>query len=78
MSIGLSFSKDLTLHPVKIPIEKLTDYSYTILDSYEGTIFLNINHYGKKSKVGNVYVSDYHGTKFTLSLLNNFIDIDSG
>ena len=41
------------------------------MDASEGSIFLHVNHYGDESKFGNIYTSDFSGTRFTLSLLHN-------
>ena len=54
-----------------MPTKRLKSKGYTILDTSEGQIFLHVNHYGDKSKYGNIYISDSTGTRFSLSLLNN-------
>ena len=61
---------------VKMPMRRLKEHSYTILDTTEGRIILHINHLGPKAKYGNLYISDSTGTRFSLSLKNNARDID--
>jgi hypothetical protein len=65
-----------TYDPKKIdlPIKRIKDHSYTILDTTDGQIFVSINHEGDSSKMTNVYVSDYRGLDFSISLLNNVRD----
>lgn len=60
--------------PIKITEQKLRDHGFTILEAKHGVIVLNINHIGEKAGFGNVYVSDYQGIKFALSLENNARD----
>ena len=62
------------MHPIKIRIERVKDHSFTILQSSEGHVVLNINHYSNKAKFGNVYVSDYSGVYYSLSLIHNVRD----
>ena len=47
---------------------------FTILEAKHGLIVLNINHSEFNNKEGNVYVSDYTGTRFSLSLEHNARD----
>lgn len=61
---------------IEIPIKRLKDHSFTILDTAEGQIFLSVNHEDDESKVGNVYVSDYRGFQFALTLPLNSRDIE--
>jgi hypothetical protein len=61
--------------------ETLKDHSYTILDSSDGSVFININHLKPSSPMGTTYISDSTGSRyltisntlirFTLSLENN-------
>jgi hypothetical protein len=60
--------------PIKITEQKLRDHGFTILEAKHGVIVLNINHIGEEASYGNVYVSDYQGIKFALSLENNARD----
>jgi len=46
---------------VQLPMKRLKDHSYTILDSSEGQVFLHVNHHGSKAKFGNIYISDSTG-----------------
>ena len=59
-----------------MPMRRLKEHSYTILDSSEGRIFLQINHLGPKAKYGNIYISDSTGTRYSISLKNNVRDIE--
>ena len=61
---------------VKMPMRRVKDHSYTILDTSEGRIFIHINHLGEKAKFGNIYISDSTGTRFSLSMKNNVRDIE--
>lgn len=55
----------------KLP-QTLEEKSYTILDTSEGAVMLHVNHGSRENgAVGNVYISDKEGVKFTLSLENN-------
>jgi hypothetical protein len=65
-----------TFYKAELPVKHLSEHSYTILDTSEESIFLNINHYGDRSKYGNVYVSDELGRKFSLSLLHNVRNVE--
>ncbi|CAG9311653.1 unnamed protein product [Blepharisma stoltei] len=57
-----------------LPIKRISEHSYTLLDTSEGSIFLNVNHYGPGSRYGNIYESDVTGRKFAVSLLHNVRD----
>mmetsp|Transcript_125093 Transcript_125093/g.348087 ORF Transcript_125093/g.348087 Transcript_125093/m.348087 type:complete len:871 (+) Transcript_125093:72-2684(+) len=55
----------------KLP-QDIDEKSYTVLDTSEGTVMLHVNHGSKEPfNVGNVYVSDKDGVRYTLSLPNN-------
>jgi len=60
-----------------LPVE-LTEHSYTILDTSEGTVFLHVNHapFDQNAPTGHVYVSDWSGTSFSLSLPFNHRSAD--
>jgi hypothetical protein len=55
-----------------LPVE-LTEHSYTILDTSEGTVFLHVNHqpFDLNAPTGHVYISDWSGTQYSLSLPYN-------
>ena len=46
-------------------------HSYTVLDSSEDTVFLHVNHGGEMSQWGNIYISNFWGLNYTLSLPHN-------
>lgn len=57
--------------PTQLP-QELEEKSYTILDTSEGVVMLHVNHGAKQhSGVGDVYVSDKDGVRFSRSLPNN-------
>jgi len=52
--------------------QELEEKSYTVLDTSEGAVALHVNHGTKEPYgVGNVYISDKDGVRFSLSLPNN-------
>jgi len=55
-----------------LPVD-LTEHSYTILDTSEGAVFLHVNHapFDTNAPTGHVYISDWSGTRFALSLPYN-------
>lgn len=55
----------------EFPMKTIPEKSYTLLDSSEGSLVLNINHSGDKALYGNIYISDSLGRRFSLSLLHN-------
>ena len=60
--------------PIKVTEADLKEHGFTILEAKHGIIVLNINHEGAGADYGNVYISDYQGTVFSLSLENNARD----
>mmetsp|Transcript_24500 Transcript_24500/g.59046 ORF Transcript_24500/g.59046 Transcript_24500/m.59046 type:complete len:828 (+) Transcript_24500:5-2488(+) len=54
----------------RLPFQ-LTEHSYTILDTSEGSVFLHVNHGDYNTGYGNIYLSDAEGLRFSLSLRNN-------
>lgn len=57
--------------PAKLP-QEIDEKSYTILDTSEGAVMLHVNHGSTAAKdVGNLYISDDQGVRYTLSLENN-------
>lgn len=72
--VNLLISNDSNIekfHKAEIPVKRIPDHSYTLLDTSEGSIFLHVNHYGDDSRYGNLYISDSTGHRFSLSLLHN-------
>lgn len=61
---GTSFKK------ARLPFQ-LTEHSYTILDTSEGSVFLHVNHGDYSTGYGNIYLSDAEGLRFSLTLRNN-------
>jgi len=61
----------------KLPVE-ITEHSYTILDTSEGSVFLHVNHNIQSggASTGNVYVSGADGLSYSLSLPFNHRDSD--
>ncbi|CAK8989334.1 unnamed protein product [Durusdinium trenchii] len=59
-----------TFNSAQLPTE-IDEKSYTVLDTSEGLVMLHVNHGAKEARVGNVYISDDKGYRFTLSLPNN-------
>lgn len=60
-----------TFETATLPMQ-LEDKSYTLLDTSEGAIMLHVNHGSRENgAVGNIYISDETGTRFTLSLEDN-------
>ena len=60
-----------TFTKIDLPIRKLPQHAYTLLDTTQGSIVIHINHYSKRSDYGSIYVSDSFGRVFSLSLLHN-------
>jgi len=73
-TVNLMVSSDggLTFRKAQLP-QEIDEKSYTVLDTSEGAVMLHVNHGTKEPpyNVGNVYISDKEGTRFTLSLPNN-------
>lgn len=64
---GVSFT------PAKLPIQ-LEERSYTVLDASENSVMLHVNHghdINSGIAVGNVYISDASGIRYSLSLPKN-------
>jgi Sortilin, neurotensin receptor 3,/Sortilin, neurotensin receptor 3, C-terminal len=60
-----------TFYRTELPVKRIPEHSYTLLDSTEGSIFIHVNHYGTKSNYGSIYISDSSGRRFSISLLHN-------
>lgn len=58
--------------PIQLGTRKFKEHSYTYLDTTENSIFLHINRYGEKSKYGHIYISDFDGLKYSMSLKYNY------
>ena len=77
MLAGSSKDKNYSLSPIEIPIQRLMEHSYTILDS-EHSVLLHINHHAGDNThygYGNIYVSDSTGIRYTNSLQGNIKSI---
>ena len=59
-----------TFKKARLPFQ-LTEHSYTILDTSEGSVFLHVNHGDYHTGYGNIYLSDAEGLRFALSLRHN-------
>lgn len=72
----LQISRDNVTHidfqPAILPVS-LSEHSYTILDTSEGSVFLHVNHqsFSGNAYAGHVYVSDWTGVVYSLSLPYN-------
>jgi len=65
--------KDYKFRNAELP-SNLKEHSYTILDTSDGHVFVNINHASSDSPIGTVYSSDSTGSRFTILLtINTFI-----
>ena len=56
---------------IELGIRKLSEHSYIFLDTSENSVFLHVNHFGDKSRIGHIYISDLQGAKFSLSVNYN-------
>ena len=52
-----------TFKKARLPFQ-LTEHSYTILDTSEGSVFLHVNHGDYHTGYGNIYLSDAEGLRF--------------
>jgi hypothetical protein len=66
-----STDKIYNLVPIETTSKIFKEHSYTFLDTTDISTFLNINHFGKTSVYGHIYVSDAEGKYFSLSLKYN-------
>jgi hypothetical protein len=69
--VSKSTSKYYRFNHVNVYSNRLTEHSYSFLDTSEQTVFLHINHFGDVSKYGHIYISDETGSNFSLSLRYN-------
>jgi len=57
LMVSKTYSPAYRFKEVDMPLKRLREHSYTILDTAEGQVFLHVNHYGDQSKYGNIYIS---------------------
>ncbi len=62
-----------TFIPVQMPAEAadLKHHGFTVVDTSEGQVFLQINHEGDGAVWGHLYMSDASGFRYSLSLREN-------
>lgn len=65
--VANSNEADYSFRYVQLP-EILKEHSYTILDSSDGSVFININHLKPSSPMGTIYISDSTGSRFYIKL----------
>ncbi len=58
--------------PIQLGTRRFKEHSYSFLDTSENSVFLHVNNYGEKSKYGHIYISDFDGLKYSLSLKYNY------
>ena len=66
-----SYPEPHTFSKAELPIKKIPEHSYTLVDTSEGAVFIQVNHFNKRSDYGTVYISDSTGKSFSVSLLYN-------
>ena len=66
--VALRKTKFQDFKKVKLPLEHLTEHSYTIIDTSESAAIIHVDHIGGQSKFGHLYISDVTGASFSLSL----------
>ena len=76
MVLANPMDKFYRFRELDMPIKRFKEHSYTILDTSEGQVFIQINHMDEDSKFGNIYISDSTGTKYSLSAEYNIRDPD--
>lgn len=67
VSLMVSSDGGISFRQAKLPTD-IEEKSYTVLDTSEGVVMLHVNH---GANIGNVYISDRDGVRFTLSLPDN-------
>ncbi len=60
---------DYKPNDIELPLANTKHHSFTVLDTTEGFVQIAVNHLGEESRFTNIYLSDYRGLQFTLSLL---------
>ena len=63
--------KSYNFQTVEFPSKRLSEHSYTFLDTGDSSVFLNVNHFKEHSYFGDIYISDNDGDNFSLSLRHN-------
>jgi hypothetical protein len=72
-----SIEKSYDLKPIVTNNNKFREHSYTFLETEDLSVFLHINHFGKQSKYGHIYISDFTGSKYSESIKYN-VRADNG
>jgi hypothetical protein len=62
---------DYSFKKVELPFELLKEHAYTIAEVQSRHIYLHVSHSRNELYYGNLFVSDYYGRKFELSLKHN-------
>ncbi|KAK1940266.1 putative sortilin [Babesia divergens] len=72
VNLYVSTDNAKTFNRAILPVE-LEERSYTILDTSEGAVVIHVGHdyEGGDVEVGNIYISDASGLRYSLSLPNN-------
>lgn len=60
-----------TFKKVELPFELLREHSYTLVEVESRHIYMHVSHSRDELYYGNLFVSDYFGRKFELSLKHN-------
>lgn len=76
LEVASSTQSYYVLRKADLPYKHLYEHSYTILDTTEHSVFLQINHEGGLAKYGNIYASDSTGVRYSLALQYNVRNID--
>lgn len=61
LKIAPSYTDNFKPQVIDLPIKRIKDHSFTVLDTDHGEIYLAINHEDENAKMTNVYVSDFKG-----------------
>eukprot|EP00743_Colponemidia_sp_Colp-15_P009746 GILK01010669.1.p1 GENE.GILK01010669.1~~GILK01010669.1.p1 ORF type:complete len:862 (-),score=114.68 GILK01010669.1:57-2642(-) len=71
LSLLVSQDGGESFQAAEFPFRQL-HFGYHIVDTAEGTVFIWVNHDFETPSIGNIYVSDSTGTRFSLSLRSVF------
>ncbi|CAD8114785.1 unnamed protein product [Paramecium sonneborni] len=63
---------------VELPLQILKEFSYTVLDTENGRIYLSVSHYQQEQSITNVYISNQLGKDFQIVLTNNVRSTSDG
>ena len=74
--VASPLAKVYNFKTVDMPMKRFKEHSYTILDTSEGQVFIQINHHGPDAHFGNIYISDKKGVVYSFSLENNVRDVE--